>query len=75
MKLIFCFLLLAAVLAACNNSSETVEKTEVDSGVEVTFGLDSLGKADTSSLEPEGVKRKSDNMRDSLKVSFPDKKK
>ena len=75
MRNVIGILFLVALLASCNNSAETVEKTEVDSGVEVTFGLDSLEEADTRSLEPEGEQRKSDNMKDSLKVSFPDKKK
>jgi len=76
MKHFIPILLLALLLYACNSSADTRPETEkTDSGVEVTFGIDSMEEADTRQLDPGGIKVKTDTLKDNLKVSFPDKKK
>ena len=76
MRKLVSFLLFALLMWGCGNSAETKPDTEkVDSGKEVFFYVDSMEEADTRLVEPEGLKPKSDTLKNNLKVSFPDKKK
>jgi hypothetical protein len=75
MKKIMGIILLVAVTTGCNNSAEKSKDSGADNEREVHYYIDSAAEAESSNTDPEGEQRKSDNMKDTLKVRFPDKKK